>query len=383
MRIVLAKRTSRRGEGLGNEILPWAKGWIASQVLDAHLVGPSWGMNARHYRRNFQTAQLDFVLEDTLLRLPHVSFTEEDFRVTGETDFGAAIAHWARACGLTQRRSFIVSVEGMWGGYGAIRNARAFLMAKLLSSRDALRNVYRVASKLDRNKLFVAVHMRSGDGFATPAPGESQRGRFNLQIPGDWYSWVCEELRERFGDRIQFWFFTDRSSPEFEEAVRRFNPAQLIQTGLTECSDLLLMAQADLRVCSVSSYSLAASFLSNGLYLWYEPQLRLSKGLYSLWGGEAAQTSASLGAGRSDEFVASLSSPYLDRRHLPVAFPGSALDVGDPVPDHLLEALEERLRAKDCRTNLIEDGCLPEALLYSMSQRLEPVPWPVARGSIR
>ena len=46
-RFVVAERLSVRWEGLGNEMIPWAKGFIASQVLNAHLVGPSWGLNRR------------------------------------------------------------------------------------------------------------------------------------------------------------------------------------------------------------------------------------------------------------------------------------------------------------------------------------------------
>jgi hypothetical protein len=195
MRLVVASRTGRRGEGLGNELLPWSKGWIASQELKAHLVGPSWGINRRRYFRNFQTSRLDFVLEDILLRLPHTPFSEEDYRATGEVDFGRAIAQWARKNGLSERRSFIVRVEGMGGGYAAIRRARPFLWSRLLASRDALRNVYQVLAKFDPSRLSVAVHMRSDAmGFSRPLPSQDLRGSFNLRIPSDWYLWVCEEL---------------------------------------------------------------------------------------------------------------------------------------------------------------------------------------------
>lgn len=384
MRFVVAQRSSRRGEGLGNEILPWAKGWIASQMLDAHLVGPSMGINARRYWRNFRTSRFDFLLEDAFLRLPHFSFTEDDYRTTGEIDFGDAVSRWANACGLAKERWFVLSVEGMWGGYAAIRNARAFLLAKLLNSRDALRNLNQVNSKLDRNKLFIAVHTRSGgDGFVAPSPSEIRRGLFNMRIPGDWYLWVCKQMRERFGDRIEFWFFTDRRNPDFSEAVRRFNPTQFAQNGLTECSDLLLMAQADLRVCSVSSYSLAANFLADGPYIWYEPQLALSSDVYSLWGQEAPQQLPCSPTALSREFVAHLDTPYLDRAHLPVAFLGSAMDIGDPLPEHLVELLEQRLRCKDRRTNLIEYGCLPAVMTHSNARHVESIMLPKAKECVR
>jgi len=209
MRFVVAKRLGRRGEGLGNEMLPWAKGWIASQVLNAHLVGPSWGLNRRRYYRNFGTSRLDFLCEDMLLRLPHHEMTEDDYWATGETDFGLAVESWARAKGLGANGSYIVSVAGMWGGYPAIRNARSFLLAKLLSSRDALRNVFQVTAKLAQGKLFAAVHIRTGGDFLSLSEGESARGKFNRRVPGEWYLWVCEALLKHFGDRIEFRFFTD------------------------------------------------------------------------------------------------------------------------------------------------------------------------------
>jgi hypothetical protein len=358
VRFVVAKRMSRRGEGLGNELLPWAKGWIASQELDALLVGPAWGLNRRGYRRNFRTGRFDFVCEDLVLRLPNIEFTEADYRQTGEIDFGAAIRKWANDKDLKRRRSFIVRVDGMWGGYAAIHRARPFLWSKLLSSRDALRNVDHVLADLDRKKLFVAVHLRAGHGeFTKPAPGEDLRGRFNICVPAVWYLWVCEELKRAFHGRIQFWFFTDQPNADFDEAVRRFNPGQLALSSLTECSDLLLMALADVRICSVSSYSMAACFLADGPYIWYEPQLTLRNGLYSLWGSEDAQQLPCSPTLCSSEFLAGLSQDD------PVAFAGSAIDTGDPLPSHLIELLAQQLIHKERRTNLLDYGCLPLSLL--------------------
>lgn len=357
MKCVIARRTGPRGGGLGNELLPWAKGWIASRELNAWLVGPSWGLNQRRYSRNFGTDRLDFIVEDALLHLPHLQFSEADYRATNEIDFGAAIAKWAIEKEIADRSSFLVAVEGMWGGYGAIHRARPFLWSRLLASREALHNVDRVLARLDRKKLFVAVHLRAGSGdFEHLAPGEDTRGRFNVTIPADWYMWVCEELVRKFEDRIQFWFFTDQVNQEFQETVRRFNPGQIQCAGLTECSDLLLMALADLRICSISSYSMAACFLSGGPYIWYEPQLTLRNGIYSLWGHEETQR-ANDSATKSSMKFASAMVPG-GTLHL-----GTAMDVGDPLPDQMTTILENRLRAKDPRTNLLEFGCLLQSEL--------------------
>ena len=330
------------------------------QVLDAQLIGPSWGINHRRYYRNFKASRMDFLLEDAIQRLPHHTFTEKDYRSSQEIEFGAAIKRWAQEHGLTNERSFIVCVEGMWGGYPAIRCARPFLLAKLLSSRDALRNVYEVTSRLSRNKLFVAVHIRSGmNGFVSPPSGECVRGKFNIQIPGAWYLWVCEALKQRFGDGLEFRFFSDRSNPIFDEAVRQFNPEQTAQKGLTECSDLLLMALADLRICSVSSYSLAASFLSGGPYVWYEPQLTLKQNRYTLWGEQTSETAFKPLESRGDNDLDTVADSHGLGRHSSITYPGTAMDVGDSLPESLVRILEQQLCSHSPGTNLLEYGCLP------------------------
>ena len=356
MRFVVAERRGGRGEGLGNECFAWAKGWIASQVLDAHLIGPAWGINPRRYYRNFGTSRLDVVLEEVFRRLPHHRFTEADYIATAQTDYRDAIEHWATAKGLGRSGSYIVSVGGMYGGYPAIHSARSFLSSKLLASRDALSNAFAVQSRLQRGKLFVAVHMRFGGDFAEPAPGDDVRTKFNIRVPDEWYLWVCSELQKEFGDSVQFHFFTDRGGPGFDAAVNRFNPGQVRQAGLTECSDLLLMSQADLRVCSVSSYSLMASFLSGGPYLWYEPQLNLSDGLYSLWSHEPAQQLEGSLSRRGRSYVEQQQGKGCATLAL-----GVPMAVGDPLPRELLALFAQRLEVLEPRTNLLEYGAVPRS----------------------
>jgi hypothetical protein len=358
MRFVVARRLGGRGEGLGNEILSWSKGYIASEVLKAKLIGPSWGLNKRKYYRNFETSRLDFVLEDSLAHLAPYHFTEEDFLDSGERDFGRAIASWATRGGLMSRSSFIVVVGGMYGGYTSIRAARPFLWSKLLGSRDALRNIYEVSSALDPRKLFVAVHMRFGGDFFPVAEGQSPKGKFNLRLPGSWYLAACATLREALGDGIQFHFFTDRGGPEFDQAIQTFNPGQKRQKGLTECSDLALMAMADLRICSVSSYSLVASFLADGPYLWYEPQLNLNNDLYNMWGHEPAQSR--LGSPTRDAVTAmqALQPDAVDA----AMFKGWPVGESGTIPPALLGSLSDRLNAKFPEGNLLEYGCIPVSL---------------------
>jgi hypothetical protein len=357
MRYVVACRLGLRGEGLGNEIVPWAKGFIAGQVLRAQVIGPAWGLNKRKYYRNFRTSRFDFIFENALRALPHYSFTARDYIETGETDYGVAIRKWAAGKGLEKKRSFIVTVDGMDGGYPAIRNARPFILSKLLNSRDALTNSYAIASQLDREKLFVAVHMRGTQGgHAVVGIEDDVRGRFNIVVPGAWYMSVCAALREQFPGKLQFYFFTDRGGPDYDAAVREFNPGQVHQLGLTECSDLILLAQADLRICSISSYSLVASFLSGGPYIWYEPQLNIDNGLYSIWSNEEEQKEQTSPTSRSAEVMKNV-TPGSDWEG---EFRGYAMKTGDDVPIGLISQLRRRLLSNDRSASILEFGCLPE-----------------------
>jgi hypothetical protein len=363
MRLVIARRSGRRGEGLGNELLPWAKGWIASQTLRARLIGPSWGLNRRRYFRNFGSSRLDFLAEDLFAHLPHVAFTSRHYYKTGEIDFGKAIAKWAAQSGLDRRGSFVVTVDGMYGGYAAIRNARPFLWSRLLSSRDALANVYPELASLDRDRLFVAVHLRLGDDFVAPAAGENLRGKVNVRIPLDWYVSACDAVLRATDGNVDFRFFTDRPGPGVDDVIRRFGGVRPLGRGLTECSDLLLMAMADLRICSLSSYSLAASFLSDGPYVWYEPQLTIDGHLYSLWGmEEMQQLPGSPTLSSAGEFRDASPGSLRDSN-----FKGYAFRAGSALPPGLTEQLQRRLMANRRSSSLLEYGCLPDWTTASAS----------------
>ena len=361
MRIIVARRLGKRGEGLGTEIVTCAKGFIASHVLSAKLIGPSWSLNRRKYYRNFRTSRLDILAEELLTRLPHYDFLESDYLQTGEIDFGSALRVWAAQQGLNANSSFIVTIKGMYGGYPAIRHARPFLWNKLLGSRDALGKVYDIMSSLDPGKLFVAVHMRLGHDFETLQDGEDPRGRFNLHVPGRWYLNACETLKQAFGDKIHFHFFTDRRGPAFEEAVRRFNPQQRMQSGLTECSDIMVMAQADLRICSVSAYSLMASFLGGGPYIWYEPQLIYEGGAYTLWGNDAAQRAP----GSLTMESLAVTGGFRPSDRVEDLFSGWPMGEQSALPYGLVTQLQQRLRVKGTACNLLEFGSVPDWVVHA------------------
>ena len=356
MRFVVVNRLGTRGEGLGNEAIGWCKGFLAAQQLRARLVGPGWGLNPRRYYRHFQTSRLDFVFPEILKRLPHHAFTESDYWGTNQVAFEDAVSAWATAKGLTDQSSFVVTVGGMYGGYPAIRNARSFFWNQLLNSRDCLANIFACTASENPRKLSVAVHMRRGD-FSTLPEGDSARGKFNIRVPGSWYLQACQKLQDAFGNRVAFHFFTDHGGPEFKAMVERFNPRQIVAEGLTECSDLALMSMSDLRICSISSYSLTACYLSDGPYLWYEPQLISHADSYSLWGKDKAQNETAAFKAAHAEMNA------VPQDRLASMITGWPWAGEEGLPPGLLAQLEERLATKGSAANLLSYGVVPHRAL--------------------
>jgi hypothetical protein len=108
------------------------------------------------------------------------------------------------------------------------------------------------------------------------------------------------------------------------------------------------MSQADLLVCSVSSYSVWAAALSSAPYIWFAPQMhRHEAGLGSVWGHEAMQAQAG--------------SPTLAALAAPAGRAGRAyaMDAGAVLPVLLLEVLRGRAAQKCRHADLVRYGVTP------------------------
>lgn len=354
MRLVIAERLSRRGEGLGNEMIPWAKAFIASRILDAHLSGTAWGLNKRKYWRNFGTGRLDWLSQEIMKRaLPTYPFTQQDFETTGERDFRRAFIHWAKSRELEKKHNYAVTVGGMWGGYLAIESARAFLWSKLLASRSCINNLFETMRHIDHGKLLVAIHVRAGQGF--DGSSDILRTKFNVRLPLTWYAAVARTLQAVFRDRIQFILLGDTVSEGFKELAQDLQAITTHHQNLTECSDLCLLSLSDLRICSVSSYSLISCLLAGGPYIWCEEQLGIRNGLYSLWGHEDTQHKNNSPFAETEQYLRKLghNNRLIQRRH------GFHVSQDGTLPDALISQLEERIDRRDYRLDLIRFGALP------------------------
>lgn len=273
-----------RGAGLGNELIPLAKAFIASQELGIRLLPTAWGLNSRGYRRYFGTSRFDWVRLYALSRvLPAYRFREEDYAATGEIDFDRAVRVYADRVGLAGKQNYVFLTDGLWGEYYPLRKARAFILQTLYATRYTVKNMYEFRKRLaGSSNLTVAVHIRLTD-FIKNTPTTDYRGLWNTRIPLDWYFRVCRSLRDLLGGRVTFCLVSDGTAEELADFITEFKPVTTFDQKHSAISDLLNMTTTDALVCSISSYSQWAAFLSGVPYFWYRPQLRLVDGYLAIW----------------------------------------------------------------------------------------------------
>jgi len=343
-----------RGAGLGNEIIAWGRAYVAAQVLGLRLVHPAWGLNTRAYHRYFGTSRLDWALHWSLRKaLPVVPFTEDDFRRAADLDLDRALRDFADRHGLARRRAFVLTCTGMWGGFRAIEGAREFLRAQLLSTRGACSNLYRLDRRYRTGGLRIGFHIRRGDFAAAPPPA-AFRNRFNAAIPIDWYVAVARKLVDSLPPGTSFLVVSDGSARDLQPLTSQFPCVLTSDLAETDISDLLALAACDLIVCSISSFSLAAAFLSSGRYLWLAANLNTHGDLLSIWGHETAQaeprgeTARNLQAVRAEQAAGR-----------PVVGRGVAVGWDGDLPAELLADLERRALLAQARTDLVRYGVTP------------------------
>lgn len=344
-------RVTGRGGGLGNELIPWARAFLAAQVLGARALAPAFGLNRRRYWRHFGTPRLDWLAHRGMeLLLPVVEFTESDYLEHGGGDVVLSFKAFAQSRGLFDRAAYAVVTEGMWGGYGHLAAARQFVQATLYASRFAARNLIRVRERLQPSRPVVAMHVRMGD-FIPSSQTQDYRGRFNVSVPLQWYRDIAESICARLGDEVQFVIASD-ARPEALLSLTQGLPCVL--TGDlpdSDCSDLLLLADADLLVCSVSSYSAWAAFLSSAPYLWYQPNLQVHpEGFFSIWGHEPQQQSPTGGTRRAIQAWQQDAGRLA--RGVPVGPDGA-------VPGHVFDDLLRHRRQADPNADLVQYGVVP------------------------
>jgi len=344
-----------RGAGLGNELITWARAQLMAQVLGARALQPAFGLNRRPYRQHFNTPRHDWLLQAALVRsLPVVDFDETDYLRLGGGDVVDAFSRFAQQQGLHGRRPLVIRTQGMWGGFGHIVRAREWVRARLHASRWAAANLAELGLRLHPDRLTVAMHVRLGD-FDAARDVQAYRGLFNVALPLDWFIQAGLQLQQALGDKVQFLVFSDGTPEQLRPLTRHLRSVPTQVRHPADISDLLAMAAADLLLCSVSSYSAWAAFLSHGHYAWFAPQLQpLDGGWGAVWGHEPAQ-----------QATLSPTLQALVQRSLegPAAPPGRAWALGPQVdlPDALLADLALRHAQRRPEADLMRYGVAPLA----------------------
>ena len=360
-------KVTGRGAGLGNELVPWAKAFIASSELGIPCGHPAWGLNRQRYWEYFGTSRFDWVGHHLLSKsLPSFTFTEADYFATGKKEFGQAIRAYADIKGLKSKAAFVLWVEGMWGGYYAIEKAKPFVSSVLYSSKHTVANLWDTSKRVRRDCLVVAVHIRLGD-FNAATDANDYRGKFNVSIPLSWYTSVSRALRKVFGNAVQFVLLSNGNHLELCDYVAEFEPVTTTHQNYTVCSDLLTMVNADLLICSVSSYSMWAAFLSEQPYIWYEPNLQIHEQCFSLWGHEARQSVADGVTASNISQLGASSQALAKESSLPRGIP---MNEDADIPVEALKYLETKLKLKAAQFDLVRYGVAPKDAEQSRALKL-------------
>ncbi|MEO3712128.1 hypothetical protein [Roseateles flavus] len=340
-----------RGAGLGNEMIPWARAFLAAQLLGARALAPAFGLNRRRYWRHFGSSRLDWLGHRALkAALPVVAFTESDYLRHGGGDVVSALRGFAREQSLMTRKAFVLSTGGMWGGMQHIEAARGHMASLLYQSRFAAGNLLRLRERLDPGRLTVGLHVRQGD-FEPARDPAAYRGQFNVALPLAWYRRVAASIHQQLEGAVQFLIVSDARPEQLQDLSRGLPCVFSGDLPDSDCSDLLALAEADLLVCSISSYSVWAAFLSRAPYLWYGPNLHEHpEGFLSIWGHEPGQEAEPGGTFRALQACQGVGR--LPRRCFAIA------DDGQVTAQALDLAWQLKGRAE---TDLIRYGVIPAA----------------------
>ncbi|WNC71185.1 hypothetical protein RGQ13_13775 [Thalassotalea psychrophila] len=279
---------SGRGAGLGNELIPWARSVVAGATLGVKVLPPAFGFNHRKYWRHFGTPRYDWLAHRAIeALLPRIDFTEADF-YESEGNLTESIKIFSAKHRLDEREAWVITTQGMWGGYRHLIEAREHIKSTLYLSKFAFKNLLKINSRLNPDYITVGMHIRLGD-FTSSSNIEDYKGKFNKSLPLQWYINIAKSLQAQLNDKVQFLIVTDGNLDQLKPLLDVCNAVTTIDIPDSDVSDMLALANSDLIVCSVSSYSAWAAFLSESPYLWFEPNLQKINGYYSIWGHEKGQ----------------------------------------------------------------------------------------------
>jgi hypothetical protein len=277
--------------GFGNEFIKLAKLLICRKVLGIPISKAYW----RSPYRNALPQDLCYARRsERIVRLARdrltyrqIEFGGSEHLSTGMIPVEDALACFLnRECLLPEDRC-LVEFTGLDPGLESIENHGPFLFDVLLSVPGTKELLLNRMCRFDSRKLLVGVHIRRGDfrpevPLGTPWP----EGKWNIQIPMEWYDRICSLLSAAFPGRIQFFVTTNGTDSEVGDFCRK-HEAFVLQASSGRMSpdvaDMLALADCDVLISSASWFSGWAALLKPKPWLWYS----CAHGLPP-WGRESA-----------------------------------------------------------------------------------------------
>lgn len=339
----VGKQLAPRGAGLGNEVFPWAKAYLGARALGHAHLEPPWRLNPRRYDKDLETSLPASIQYLAARVLPHADVTREVYNSTGCVDYFEAMKRLPSSIEASGKPVLLHS-SAMSGGYLAIRRAKPFLRSRLLGSPPAVAARERLSTRTTA-AVRVAVHVRGGDFQSSDGV---QAKTFNQALPIEWYRAQVETLEAALSLPLEVLVATD-SDPTAVVSALTIGAMKPLAIGTSSIADLAVLADADLIISSVSSFSLLASFLSESPYVWHRDQLGEAGGWLSIWGHE----SLSEGGGPTRESIAASAKGTVPIQR------GLAQSTDPKWPTPLLDYLETRARFRLLHNDLIYYGVVP------------------------
>jgi hypothetical protein len=336
-------------------MIPWGRAFLAAQLLRAKLLPPAFGLNRRGYWQDFRTSPDDWIHQRAMQRLlPVIKFTEADYLAHGGGSAVSALRSFAAAHGLHDRQLYVLVTEGLWGGYNHIQAAREFVRSTLYQSRFAARNLLQLQDRIDPDKVLVGMHVRLGD-FVAPTGIADYRRVPNASLPLDWFCNVAACLQSAFAGDWQLLLVSDGTQERLQDLLGNFPCVITADIPHGDCSDVLALAGADLLVCSASSYSSLAAFLSDSPYLLFAASLFAHpEGCYSMHGEPEKSVRHGSPTPAAVQYFANQPDASSAR--------GTAVNGDGQIPPSVLQSAARRRDWRRAELDLVRGGVTPITL---------------------
>lgn len=231
------------GPGLGNLLFPWARAQLLARAYNGRLIAPTW--------RNIKLGPL--------LR------RENDLRTYGDLFWHRSpkilVSDLVRKLGVRPRLSEDEFLSSAAPGLVFVEGMREYFADLGEDGLELRRMLEQITRNPPRTRLGgIALHIRLGD-FSEAIDDKYRR---NSRVALDWFVAEAIRLRDLLGEK-RITLFTDDQSGAVERAFRAMPNAWCAPPG-NAIQDILLMSTAEHIVCSNSTFSLWATFLSNATF---------------------------------------------------------------------------------------------------------------------